>query len=31
MRVVSERIAAELLELTFKKGNQLQQYALPLE
>lgn len=31
MRVVSKRIAAELLEMTFKKGNQLQQYALPLE
>jgi len=31
MRVVSKRIAAELLELTFKKGNTLQQYSLPLE
>jgi superfamily II DNA or RNA helicase len=31
MRVVSKRIAAELLEMTFKKGNQLTQYVLPLE
>lgn len=30
MRVVSKTISAELLELTFKKGNQLQQYSLPL-
>ena len=30
MRVVSKQIAAELLEMTFKKGNQLQQYELPL-
>jgi superfamily II DNA or RNA helicase len=30
MRVVSKRIAAELLEMTFKKGNMLQQYSLPL-
>ena len=30
MRVVSKRISAELLEMTFKKGNQLQQYSLPL-
>ena len=30
MRVVSKRISAELLEITFKKGNQLQQYSLPL-
>lgn len=30
MRVVSKRIAAELLEISFKKGNQLKQYALPL-
>ena len=31
MRVVSKRVAAELLEMTFKKGNQLTQYVLPLE
>lgn len=31
MRVVSKCIATELLEMTFKKGNQIQQYALPLE
>lgn len=31
MRVVSKRIAAELLEMTFKKGKQFQQYTLPLE
>lgn len=31
MRVVSKHIAAELLEMTFEKGNQFQQYALPLE
>ncbi len=31
MRVVSKRIASELFEMTFKKGNQLQRYALPLE
>lgn len=30
MRVVSKRIAAELLEMTFKKGNQLQPYSLPI-
>ena len=30
MRVVSKQIAAELLEMTFKKGNALQQYVLPL-
>ena len=30
MRVVSKRISGELLEMTFKKGNQLQQYSLPL-
>lgn len=31
MRVVSKSIAAELLEMTFKKGNELRKYALPLE
>ena len=31
MRVVSKRIAAELLEITFKKGNPLKQFELPLE
>lgn len=31
MRVASKRIAAELLEMTFSKGNQLNQFALPLE
>ena len=31
MRVVSRQIAAELLEMTFKKGKQLQRYTLPLE
>jgi superfamily II DNA or RNA helicase len=31
MRVVSKNIAAELLEMTFKKGNRLKQYTLPLE
>ena len=31
MRVVSKRIANELLEITFGKGNNLQQYAWPLE
>ena len=30
MRVVSKEIASELLEMTFKKGNRLQQYELPL-
>lgn len=30
MRVVSKNIAAELLEMTFKKGNRLKQYTLPL-
>lgn len=30
MRVVSRQIAAELLEMTFRKENQLQQYSLPL-
>lgn len=30
MRVVSKSIAAELLEMTFKKGNQLLEYSLPL-
>ncbi|NMA18725.1 MAG: hypothetical protein GX939_08295 [Clostridiaceae bacterium] len=30
MRVVSKKIAAELLEMTFKKGNRLKQYTLPL-
>ncbi len=30
MRVVSKQIAAELLEMTFKKGSALQQYVLPL-
>lgn len=29
MRVVSKKIAVELLEMTFKKGNQLRQYILP--
>ena len=29
MRVVSKQIAAELLEMTFKKGSTIQQYALP--
>lgn len=29
MRVVSKQIAAELLEMTFKKGNSIQQYVLP--
>lgn len=31
MRVVSKNIATELLEMTFKKGNRLKQYTLPLE
>lgn len=31
MRVVSKPIAAELLEMTFKKGNNLKRYTLPLE
>lgn len=30
MRVVSKRIAAELLEMTFRKGGDLQQYTLPI-
>ena len=30
MRVVSKRISEQLLELTFKKSNLLQQYSLPL-
>jgi len=30
MRVVSKRIADELLEMTFKKENPLQQYSLPV-
>lgn len=30
MRVVSKSIAAELLEMTFKKGNELRKYALPM-
>ncbi|MDI9470235.1 MAG: DEAD/DEAH box helicase family protein [Bacillota bacterium] len=31
MRVVSKRIAAELLEMTFNKENQLQSFTLPLD
>jgi superfamily II DNA or RNA helicase len=31
MRVVSKSIAAELLEMTFRKGNELKKYKLPLE
>ena len=31
MRVASKRIAAELLEMTFAKENQLKQFTLPLE
>ncbi|MDI9470799.1 MAG: hypothetical protein QM296_11450 [Bacillota bacterium] len=31
MRFVNKNIAAELLEMTFKKENQLKQYKLPLE
>jgi hypothetical protein len=31
MRVPSKRIAAELLEMTFRKGNHLTQFVLPLE
>ena len=30
MRVISKHIATELLEMTFKKGNQVKQYTLPL-
>ncbi len=30
MRVVSKSIAAELLEMTFKKGNELQNFELPI-
>ena len=30
MRVVSKSIAAELLEITFKKGNDIQNYELPI-
>ena len=30
MRVVSKQIAAELLEMTFKKGSAIQQLVLPL-
>jgi hypothetical protein len=30
MRVVSKQIAAELLEMTFKKGSSIQQLVLPL-
>ena len=30
MRVVSKSIATELLEITFGKGNNLNQYTLPL-
>ena len=31
MRIVNRSISEELLELTFKKGKQLQQYSLPLQ
>ena len=30
MRVVDKNIAAELLEMTFQKGNHLQDYQLPI-
>ncbi len=30
MRVVSKQIAAELLEMTFKKGSQIRDYSLPI-